>query len=580
MKLQLKNVLYLYCTIYYIENYNMAAGVNIKDIQAIANDYGGKCLSKEYISTSSPLAWMCSKGHTWDSSYLIIQQGGWCRQCAKNEEYLVRLDEIAESKGGKCLAENYHHSQTKLPFQCAKGHKFLMTSRNILTDHWCLECHRIEEREKQFNKIKALAKKKGGECISSNYVDGSSRLKFQCSQGHTWSLRATAFCRGFWCKICSRNEVCAKELKKLQLLATKKGGICLSEKFVRIDRKLKWQCDQGHVFLMEPKSLKKGYWCQTCGLKKAHMKIRKYTFDDIKRYAERKGGIVLSKEFDNPAKPLKWQCKEGHIWSAVARPILDRGTWCIKCHIESTRLPIEELKQIAIKRGGILLSNQYTNSKNHLKWQCDKGHVWLSSPGSVKSGTWCPTCKHTNHKITVAELRQIAKERKGKLLSSEYVNSETHLWWQCKNKHQWKATSHTIKAGSWCPKCRDENNKLTIGELQAIAKKQGGKLLSTKYIDSKTPLEWGCANGHTWLTAASTVKKGSWCRKCSAEKRKLTIEMFQKIAKKRGGKLLSDKYVNSKTPLKWECREGHRWTTTPIIINQGSWCPVCGYKRK
>jgi len=32
---------------------------------------------------------------------------------------------------------------------------------------------------------------------------------------------------------------------------------------------------------------------------------------------------------------------------------------------------------------------------------------------------------------------------------------------------------------------------------------------------------------------------------------------MQQVAKKRGGKCLSEKYVNAKTKLEWECRKGH-----------------------
>ena len=61
---------------------------------------------------------------------------------------------------------------------------------------------------------------------------------------------------------------------------------------------------------------------------------------------------------------------------------------------------------------------------------------------------------------------------------------------------------------------------------------------------------------------------------------KLTIEEMYEIAKARGGKCLSTKYVNSNTNLDWECAEGHQWSATPGNVKAGKWCKVCSYKKR
>ena len=60
-----------------------------------------------------------------------------------------------------------------------------------------------------------------------------------------------------------------------------------------------------------------------------------------------------------------------------------------------------------------------------------------------------------------------------------------------------------------------ENNQ----HLHRVAAQRGGKCLSTDYTDSKTPLEWECAEGHRWKSTATTILKGnggkgSWCKQC------------------------------------------------------------------
>ena len=63
-------------------------------------------------------------------------------------------------------------------------------------------------------------------------------------------------------------------------------------------------------------------------------------------------------------------------------------------------------------------------------------------------------------------------------------------------------------------------------------------------------------------------------------KAKLTNEEMQEIAKKKGGKCLSTVYVNDRTKLKWQCEKGHKWEATPHGIKRGTWCPYCAGRRK
>ena len=51
------------------------------------------------------------------------------------------------------------------------------------------------------------------------------------------------------------------------------------------------------------------------------------------------------------------------------------------------------------------------------------------------------------------------------------------------------------------------------------------------------------------------------------------------IAQERGGKCLSNKYVNALTQLLWECAEGHQWQAPPNRIKNGHWCKECGIKK-
>jgi len=428
--------------------------LTIQDARNLAVIRDGKCLSKEYINRGTPLKWICKQGHTWDSAYSIIQQGAWCNLCTKNNRWLENVREIAEKKGGCCLSDQYIKNRAELKFKCSKSHKFLLTYASLTRGAWCSLCRKKELKDKELNRFKILAEKKGGLCLSTNYENKFSTLKFQCKKGHTWSVGATGISSGRWCAECSREDTCSKELQKLNTMAEKKGGKCLSTTFSRTDVKLKWQCKEGHIFNAMPKSIRKGTWCRKCSGKIIAEKVRKYTIDQLQKLAAKKGGRVLSKEFLSITKHLKWQCKEGHIWMAVPTSIIHAGRWCNICYIDSLRSPIETFHKIAKEHKGKLLSDKYINNHTAMKWQCAKGHVWLARPGLVKKGFWCLLCSEENKKkLRLEVFRKLAKKNKGELLSVKYLGIETKLKWKCDKGHTWMTTPHLIKSGTWCPTC-------------------------------------------------------------------------------------------------------------------------------
>lgn len=120
--------------------------------------------------------------------------------------------------------------------------------------------------------------------------------------------------------------------------------------------------------------------------------------------------------------------------------------------------------------------------------------------------------------------------------------------------------------------------RLTIEAMEDLAKKNGGRCISNSYVNQKTKLQWECSKNHKWWANSGSVKNGkTWCPICSGNV-KLTIEKMNKIAKSRRGLCLSKKYVNEKTKLIWQCSKGHIWKAVPSNVTRGSWCKICAVK--
>lgn len=185
------------------------------------------------------------------------------------------------------------------------------------------------------------------------------------------------------------------------------------------------------------------------------------------------------------------------------------------------------------------------------------------------------------HRWTIEEAKGIAEERGGECLSDTYNNVYTKLGWRCIDGHEWAAPLRSILRGSWCPKCyhlcrNGDWRRDTIENMHALAKERGGECLSTEYRTNKLKLEWKCSEGHVWSAAPHTIKNGGcWCPECAFDRHRLKIDELREMAENRGGKLLSDEYVDRALHLKWECERGHRWQTSVISVRLGTWCPRC-----
>ena len=53
---------------------------------------------------------------------------------------------------------------------------------------------------------------------------------------------------------------------------------------------------------------------------------------------------------------------------------------------------IKEFQDFAHQKGGTCLSDVYVSSKAPIKFKCKEGHVWESNSSNIKLGRWCKKC--------------------------------------------------------------------------------------------------------------------------------------------------------------------------------------------
>jgi len=51
--------------------------------------------------------------------------------------------------------------------------------------------------------MRKFAKKKGGLCLATEYINRQDPLEWQCKEGHKWKASAKDILKGIWCRTCS-----------------------------------------------------------------------------------------------------------------------------------------------------------------------------------------------------------------------------------------------------------------------------------------------------------------------------------------------------------------------------------------
>ncbi len=239
----------------------------------------------------------------------------------------------------------------------------------------------------------------------------------------------------------------------------------------------------------------------------------KYTIEDMQEWFEGKNVDILSTKFRRIDKKLELKCRKcNHVWSALPHNIKHATSRpCPKCRGKCRT--IEDMHELAEKHGGKCLSKKYVDhNKTKLEWQCKNGHTWMTRASVIVNGSWCPHCCG-NTKHSLQKMKDHAKTKNGKCLSSKYIDCDTNLKWQCEKGHIWHAVWNNMNRGWWCPYCGGKHQ--TIKDMQELAAKKRGKCLSKKYLGMKNKLKWQCKNWHQWETKPVTIKSGSWCPECS-----------------------------------------------------------------
>jgi hypothetical protein len=192
--------------------------------------------------------------------------------------------------------------------------------------------------------------------------------------------------------------------------------------------------------------------------------------DQKKRQLCKANGVSLFifEEVPNKTKPdrlleiIAKQAKKHHI-------VLPKRLRTIKIDLSKAYVAREsemfgELLKAAAKKNIRCLSKSYLGSGEIHHWKClSCRHSWRAIASSIKGAHGCPSCanklKGSYHKLTLLDAQRDAREKGGTLVSTRYKNSQSKMQWKCTKGHRWKTTLNKIRSGQWCAICRHTKGK-------------------------------------------------------------------------------------------------------------------------
>jgi len=184
---------------------------------------------------------------------------------------------------------------------------------------------------------------------------------------------------------------------------------------------------------------------------------RKKNIEDIRQAFESEGYTLLTIDYKNSKQKLRFICPVGHAHQ-IAWEKWQGGVRCFYC-FGTPRKTLEEVKESFEKEGYILLTKYYKNAQQKLNYVCNVGHEHSIIWNGWQSGQRCPYCDG-NARKTIEEVRESFTKEGYTLLSKNYTNSDARLKYICPKGHK-----HSIKWGHWnygvrCPDCGNQE----IGE--------------------------------------------------------------------------------------------------------------------
>jgi very-short-patch-repair endonuclease len=245
---------------------------------------GGTYISGVYTNCRSRYTIRCDSGHEWEARYMDMMRTlypTWCPACTEDAHYKSEeeIRALAAERGGHCVSEGKHRSRELLTWECARGHQFQQTLRDVIKTsggrNWCNECSM--RRSRRLDEFEDLAKRLGDRiCVGIVKKRAHYCALWRCVNcDHEWTTQYSSH-RG--CRRCHSRSLKLK-LERSKEMGKRLGYALLSTSYVHSTAPLLWRCDgePAHEFVRCYAAMRNGKSkCPQCNESRGERVVRLY----------------------------------------------------------------------------------------------------------------------------------------------------------------------------------------------------------------------------------------------------------------------------------------------------------------
>lgn len=337
------------------------------------------------------------------------------------------------------------------------------------------------------------------------------------------------------------------------------GGDCLATALVSMNTHVHWKCSKPEHEPFEATVshvLHSRTWCPACDgeRRRLHPPKPQIPQGTIEKLVKERGGEivrVLDAQWRGLTTKLRIRCADFHEWDVAANNLMHAGSWCPECRNKGerivraifettfgTKFPKSKPDWLASATGRRLELDGYSESLR-LAFEYQGPHHYALDSVRETDALKREAC--SNHAVQLVEIEAIKRP-----FPMENVLQKVAAALQ----------RHSLSQAPVLPTVDVFARELE--ELRRLAKERGGVLLSTSYRGSE-PHEWQCGDpGHlSWWAEPWRVRNGSWCSSCAGNRR-LGIDGLRAWGETVGLLLLDAEYRGTKAVYEWQCNTvGH-----------------------
>jgi len=231
----------------------------------------------------------------------------------------------------------YKGHKKKLELICSCGHEYASSYKVIkqyIREHGGFyHCPMDRERKVwNYKAVKNLFEKHDCKLISKNYKNPNQKLKFICHCGNEYSKSLNQFKGSPRCYECGNKLIAdaqSFDYEYVKKYFEEHNCKLLSKTYKNAQQGLEYICECGDKSIVSFSHFKAGRRCKKCGIEKRAEQHR-HDYDYVKKYFKKHGCELLSKEYINTKEKMKYICSCGNV-SEIDFDHFKQGNRCGKC---------------------------------------------------------------------------------------------------------------------------------------------------------------------------------------------------------------------------------------------------------